>query len=192
MLRHSPHYAERSLSNVPPEEDVSIPPSPLSSNSPSSPSLVASCISSPAAMLLQEMYSDSPNDFTDEDDLSLPSTSEGAASAAGSSGLSTSQAGAAAPDPGSAKRRAANGRSSRTKRRQSDSFDEAVKDVLGSCSATLLALKKKKEKPAPTDDGDDTANWIAAKLRMLPNKKRCEVTFKIHKLLYEAEMEQYE
>ncbi|XP_072145136.1 uncharacterized protein [Dermacentor andersoni] len=113
MLRHSPHYAERSSSNVPPEEDVSIPPSPLSSNSPSSPSLVASCISSPAAMLLQEMYSDSPNDLTDEDDLRLPSTSEGAASAAGSSGLSTSQAGAAAPDPGSAKRRAANGRSSR-------------------------------------------------------------------------------
>ncbi|XP_072142905.1 uncharacterized protein [Dermacentor andersoni] len=86
MLRHTPHYAERSSSNVPPEEDVSILPSPLSSNSPSSPRLVASCISSPAATLFQEMYSDSPNDFTDEDDLRLPSTSESAASAAGSSG----------------------------------------------------------------------------------------------------------
>ncbi|KAK8762746.1 hypothetical protein V5799_025988 [Amblyomma americanum] len=60
-----------------------------------------------------ERYSDSPNDFTDEDDLRLPSTSEGAASAAGSSGLSTSQAGAAAPDPGSAKRRASDVPSSR-------------------------------------------------------------------------------
>ncbi|XP_070384990.1 uncharacterized protein [Dermacentor albipictus] len=140
MLGHTQHYAERSSSNVPPEEDVSILPSPLSSNSPSSPSLVAS----PAATLFQEMYSDSRNDFTDEDDLRLPSTSEGAASAAGSSALSTSQAGATAPDPGSAKRRASNGPSSMTKRRQSDSFDEAVKDVLGSCSATLLELKKKK------------------------------------------------
>ncbi|XP_075535670.1 uncharacterized protein LOC142571303 isoform X1 [Dermacentor variabilis] len=129
MLRNTPHYVERSSSNVPPEEDVSILPSPLSSNSPSSPRLVASCISSPAATLFQEM---------------LPSTPEGATSAAVSSGLSTSQAGAAAPDPGSAKRRASNGPSSRTKRRQSDSFDEAVKDVLGSCSATLLELNKMK------------------------------------------------
>ncbi|XP_072145341.1 uncharacterized protein [Dermacentor andersoni] len=173
MLRHTPNYAERSSSNVPPEEDVSILPSPLSSNSPSSRRLVASCISSPAATLFQEMYSDSPNDFTDEDDLRLPSTSESAASAAGSSGLSTSQAGVAAPDPGSAKRRASNGPSSRTKRRQSDSFEEAVKDVLGSCSATLLELKKK-EMPAPTDDSQEAANWIAAKLRMLPHKKRRE------------------
>ncbi|XP_075535671.1 uncharacterized protein LOC142571303 isoform X2 [Dermacentor variabilis] len=116
MLRNTPHYVERSSSNVPPEEDVSILPSPLSSNSPSSPRLVAR----------------------------LPSTPEGATSAAVSSGLSTSQAGAAAPDPGSAKRRASNGPSSRTKRRQSDSFDEAVKDVLGSCSATLLELNKMK------------------------------------------------
>ncbi|XP_077492527.1 uncharacterized protein LOC144103746 [Amblyomma americanum] len=66
MLRSTPHYAERSSSNVPPEEDISILTSPLSSNSPSSPRLVASCISSPAAALFQEMYSDSPNDFTDE------------------------------------------------------------------------------------------------------------------------------
>ncbi|XP_077523252.1 uncharacterized protein LOC144134164 [Amblyomma americanum] len=192
MLRSTPHYAERSSSNVPPEEDISILTSPLSSNSPSSPRLVASCISSPAAALFQEMYSDSPNDFTDEDDLRLPSTSEGAASAAGSSGLSTSQAGAAAPDPGSAKRRASDVPSSRTKRRQSDSFDDAVKDVLRSCSAMLLELKKKNEMPAPKDDSQEAAHWIAAKLRMLPHKKRCEVTFQIHKLLYEAEMEQYE
>nr|XP_054928712.1 uncharacterized protein LOC126534790 isoform X3 [Dermacentor andersoni] len=28
--------------------------------------------------------------------------------------------------------------------------------------------------PAPTDDIQEAANWIAAKLRMLPHKKRCE------------------
>nr|XP_054919465.1 uncharacterized protein LOC129381036 [Dermacentor andersoni] len=112
MLRHTPHYAESSIL-----------PSPLSTNSPSSPGLVA-------------RYSDSPNDFTDEDDLS--------------------------------------------------------ERCLGQLLSYAVRTKKKHEMPAPTDDSHEAANWIAAKLRMLPHKKRCEVTFKIHKLLYEAEMEQYE
>ncbi|CAN7942083.1 unnamed protein product [Ixodes hexagonus] len=84
---------------------------------------------------------------------------------------------------------------SRTKKQKSDdSFDQAIRDVLGTCSATLDGIQKKnrQEQAPPGDDCQQGGNWIAAKLRSFPPKKRCEVMFKINTLLYEAEMDGFQ
>ncbi|KAL1470225.1 hypothetical protein MTO96_024504 [Rhipicephalus appendiculatus] len=80
------------------------------------------------------------------------------------------------------------------KKRKNDQFEEAVQEVLENCSSTLSKIQKAKEiaapsDPNPPDECQQAANWMGIKLRKLPPRKRAEVLFKIHSLIFEAEME---
>ncbi|CAN8012970.1 unnamed protein product [Ixodes pacificus] len=102
--------------------------------------------------------------------------------------------GASAAPPRPAKK-AAHGAppSRRKKQRCEDNFDQAIRDVLGTCSSTLNNIQKKNEQKQvpPGDDCVEGANWIVAKLRVLTPQKRCEVMYEINTLLYNAEMESF-
>ena len=81
-----------------------------------------------------------------------------------------------------------------SKKRKNDQFEEAVQDVLENCSSTLSKIQKAKDLAAPCDPNppdvcQQAANWMVIKLRKLPPRKRAEVLFKIHSLIFEAEME---
>lgn len=80
------------------------------------------------------------------------------------------------------------------KQKGDDGFDQAVQNVLGTCTATLDSIQKKnaQEQMPPADDCQIAANWIATKLRALSPQKRCQVMFQINTVLFEAEMDGFQ
>lgn len=79
----------------------------------------------------------------------------------------------------------------RTKRQNTaQQFDRTTTDVPGKYSSPFQSLQvryKKTDEPEP-DDCTAMGQWVESKLRMLPQKARCEVTHKIQAILHEAEM----
>ncbi|KAL1472741.1 hypothetical protein MTO96_022794 [Rhipicephalus appendiculatus] len=83
-----------------------------------------------------------------------------------------------------------NAKPRKRKARGEDDIDVGLKDLLGSCSTSVQAIVKKKEKEGVQQDECDVArSLVALKLRSLPKRKRSAVLFEIHRLLYEAELE---
>lgn len=74
------------------------------------------------------------------------------------------------------------------KRKPADDFEAAVQDVLGDCSINMRALAAR----SAEDTEAHVANYIAARLRLLPNRAKCEAMNDIHSILHKAEMALYD
>ncbi|CAN8027513.1 unnamed protein product [Ixodes persulcatus] len=195
MLRSTSHYAEKIITNIPADEQRYA----LFVNTPQPSSSGGSTLTRSPALQEREDWT-----LHDDDDdrrsvhLFAIFASTVRLHADHSSYRETMQTnlppGTSAAPPRPAKKAAHGAPSSRRKRQRcEDTFDQAIRDVLGTCSSTINNIQKKNEQEQvpPGDDCVEAANWIVAKLRVLTPQKRCEVVYEINTLLYNAEMESF-